>query len=219
MNIIEYGNNWFIEDQLDNELLNDIKNFFDKNLEFLYADKEGYSTMGDAEQYWIKKRGNKFFHYKNEEYEDIEKKFKKQIYGRLKAASFLNNDTQLSQSTAWTIIGEEGSYHAIHTHNVSRMSGVSVVLYLNVPDIKHLNISDSNHNPNSLYLVLHTDPSSDFINVACPGIHLIDPEVGKVLIFPFHIPHGTCPQTKGIRQTFNIDYEFSLKSKSPLNYS
>ena len=52
MKIIEYGNNWFIEDQLDNELLNDIKCFFDKNLEFLYADKEDYSTQGEnSEQY------------------------------------------------------------------------------------------------------------------------------------------------------------------------
>ena len=65
MKIAEYGNNWLIEDQLDNELLNDIKNFFDKHLEFLHKDKEGYSTTGDnAEQYWIKKKGKKPFYYK-----------------------------------------------------------------------------------------------------------------------------------------------------------
>ena len=73
MKIAEYGNNWLIEDQLDNQLLNDIKNFFDKHLEFLHNDKEGYSTTGDnAEQYWIQKQGEKPFFYKNKEYEEIE---------------------------------------------------------------------------------------------------------------------------------------------------
>ena len=211
MNIIEYGNNWLIEDQLDNELLDDIKDFFDKNLEFLYKDKKGYSTTGDnAEQYWIEKLGKKSFHYKNNEYEDIERRFRKGILGRLKAASLLkNDDIQLQQYTAWTVIGEEGSYHTIHNHADGRINGVSVVLYLNVPD---------HHESNSIFLVLHTEPSSKFINQGCPCVRHIKPEVGKVLIFPYNIPHGTYPQTKGIRQTFNIDYLFSVETKSSLNY-
>ena len=216
MEIIEYGKNWFIEDQLDNELLNDIKNFFDKNLEFLYKDKESYSTTGDnAEQYWIEKKGKIPFYYKNKEYEDIERKFREGIYGRLKAASLLKSektdDIQLQQSTAWTVIGEEGSYHTIHTHSDGRMEGISVVLYLNVPDSKE--------NSNSIFLVLHTDHSSHFITQGCPSTYHVKPEVGKILIFPWNIPHGTYPQTKGIRQTFNVDYEFRMKSKSSLNYS
>ena len=214
MKIIEYGNNWFIEDQLDNELLNDIKNFFDKHIEFLYSDKENYSTTGkNAEQYWIQMKGEKNFHYKNKEYEDIERRFREGIYGRLKAASLLKtDDIQLQQSTAWTVIGEEGSYHTIHNHTDGVMGGVSVVLYLNVPESEHDNKS------NSIFLVLHADPSSNFINQGCPSYYEVKPEIGKVLIFPYHIPHGTYPQTKGIRQTFNIDYQFYTKSKSSLNY-
>lgn len=213
MNIIEYGNNWFIEDQLDNELLNDIKNFFHKHLEFLYSDKEEYSTTGDnAEQYWIEKRGKKPFYYNNKDYECIEQRFRKQIHGRLKAASFLkNDDIQLHQETAWTVIGEEGSYHTIHNHACGIVDGVSAVLYLNVPDSKNRS--------NNIFLVLHTDPSSRFFNKSCPSIHHIEPEVGKVLIFPYNIPHGTYPQTEGIRQTFNVDYNFLEESKSTLNYS
>ena len=216
MEIIEYGKNWFIKDQLDNELLNDIKNFFDKNLEFLYKDKESYSTTGNnAEQYWIEKKGKIPFYYKNKEYEDIERKFREGIYGRLKAASLLKSektdDIQLQQSTAWTVIGEEGSYHTIHDHADGRKEGISIVLYLNVPDSEDVS--------NSIFLVLHTDPSDHFIERGCPSIHHVKPEVGKVLIFPWNIPHGTYPQTKGIRQTFNVDYEFRMKSKSLLNYS
>ena len=216
MNIIEYGNNWLIEDQLDIELLNDIKIFFDKNLEFLYSDKEGYSTTGkNAEQYWIQKRGKKSFHYKNKEYEDIERRFREGIHGRLKAASFLkNDDIQLRQGTAWTVIGEEGSYHKIHTHGDGCIDGISVVLYLNVPDSK-----DSKDSSNSICLVLHTDPPSRFLAKGCPSCCEVTPKVGTVLIFPYHIPHGTYPQTKGIRQTFNIDYQFSTESKSSLHYS
>ena len=215
MKIIEYGNNWIIEDQLDNELLNDIKFFLDKNLEFLYDfsdDKENYSTTGDnAKQYWIKKRGKKSFHYKSKEYEDIERRYRKGIHGRLKAASILKtDDIELHQDTAWTVIGEEGSYHTIHRHSEGTMDGVSVVSYLNVPDSKDFS--------NSIFLVLHADPSSPFVNQGVPSIHHIEPEVGKVLIFPWNIPHGTYPQTKGIRQTFNIDYRIGMKSKSSLNY-
>lgn len=214
MNIVEYGNNWIIEDQLDDELLNDIKNFFNKNLDFLYNDKEGYSTTGDnAEQYWVEKKGEKPFYFKDKEYEDIERRFREGIHGRLKSASLLkNDDIQIRQSTAWTVIGEEGSYHTIHTHGDGLTVGVSVVLYLNVPE------SEDKNKSNNIFLVLHADPSSHFVNQSCTGTCQITPEVGKVLIFPPHIPHGTYPQTKGIRQTFNIDYEFSIKSKSSLNY-
>ena len=213
MEIIECGNNWLIIDQLDNEFLDEIKNFLDKHLEFLHNDKENYSTTGDnAEQYWIKKNGEKSFHFKNKEYEDIERRFREGIHGRLKAASLLKTDNvQLQQSTAWTVIGEEGSYHTIHTHAEGRLEGISVVFYLNVPD--------SEDNSNSIFLVFHADPSSYFISQGCPSYHHIKPEAGKVLIFPWNIPHGTYPQTKGIRQTFNVDYKFSMKSKSSIKYS
>ena len=125
--------------------------------------------------------------------------------------ALLKDDVQLYQSTAWTVIGEEGSYHRIHQHSAGVMDGISVVSYLNVPD--------SEDNSNSIFLVFHADPSSYFISQGCPSYHHIKPEVGKVLIFPWNIPHGTYPQTKGIRQTFNVDYKFSMKSKSSINYS
>lgn len=213
MNIIEYGTSWLIEDQLNTELLNEIKDFFKNHLEFLYKDKEGYSTTGNnAEQYWIEKKGEKQFYYKNQEYENIEKKFRKEIHGRLKAASLLRTEEiKLQQNTAWTVIGEEGSYHTVHTHSDSIMDGIVTVLYLNVPD------SESDSTSNSIFLVLHTDPSSHFTSQSCSSTKHIKSEVGKLLIFPNHIPHGTYPQTKGIRQTFNVDYSFEFKPKSQNN--
>lgn len=213
MKILEYGTSWLIEDQLNVELLNEIKNFFEIHLKFLYKDKEGYSTTGNhAEQYWIEKKGKNYFYYTNQEYENVEQKFRREIYGRLKKASFLRKDEiELKQNTAWTVIGEEGSYHTVHTHSDSRMNGIVTVLYLNVPD------SESDNKSNSIFLVLHTDPSSHFISQSCSSAYHINPKVGKLLIFPNHIPHGTYPQTKGIRQTFNVDYSFEFKSKSQNN--
>ena len=38
MNIIEYGTSWLLEDQLDTELLNEIKDFLNNNLEFFVFD-------------------------------------------------------------------------------------------------------------------------------------------------------------------------------------
>lgn len=216
MNIIEYGTSWLIEDQLNTELLNEIKDFFKNHLEFLYKDKEGYSTTGNnAEQYWIEKRGEKHLYYSNQEYQNIEKKFRKEIHGRLKKASLLRTEEiELKQNTAWTVVGEEGSYHTVHTHSDSRMNGIVNVLYLNVPD------SESAGESNSIFLVLHADPSGHFINQSCSSVFHINPKVGKLLIFPNHIPHGTYPQSKGIRQTFNIDYHFTHKKQNNnLNYA
>ena len=145
MNILEYGNSWLIEDQLSVELLNEIKDFFYNHLEFLYKDKEGYSTIGNnVEQYWIEKKGKKQFHYKNQEYENIEQKFRKEIHERLKAASLLRNEKiELEQNGSWSVIGEEDSYHKIHTHSDARMDGISTVLYLNVPESKSDDQSNS----------------------------------------------------------------------------
>ena len=206
MNIIECGTSWLIEDKLNMELLDEIKNFFDNHLEFLYKDKEGYSTTGNhAEQYWIERTKTKNFNYKNQEYENIKQKFKNEIHERLKKSSLLiKQEIELRINGAWTVIGEEGSYHKIHTHNNGKMDGIVTVLYLNVPKC------DIDNN-NSIFLVLHTGPTSHFINHPCSSVYHIKPEKGKLLIFPNHIPHGTYPQTKGIRQTFNMDYHFSVK--------
>lgn len=54
-----------------------------------------------------------------------------------------------------------------------------------------------------------------------PKLIDINPEVGKLLIFPSWIIHGTCPQTKGTRQTFNLDFTFFNKeyNKNKINYT
>jgi len=65
---------------------------------------------------------------------------------------------------------------------------------------------------------MHTNPHNHNINESFPSFLHIDPKPGKILIFPHHVPHGTYPQTKGIRQTFNMDYMFEYKSNNNINY-
>jgi hypothetical protein len=67
---------------------------------------------------------------------------------------------------------------------------------------------------------MNSGPNNVFYHSNSKIIH-INPEVGKLLIFPDWIIHGTYPQTKGIRQTFNVDYHFIFdeKPKNNLKYN
>lgn len=216
MEIIEYGSSWLIKDQLNAELFNEIKYFLDDHLDFLYEDTLGYSSKGDnIKQYWIEKLGKNPYNYLNSKFEDIEKKYRKEVYARLKKASLLNkhngDNVNLSHKGIWIVKGEEGSYHTSHIHADGRADGVISVLYLDVPQ----SLNDNNNNlDNSIFLIMHTNPSNTYITHSVPNIQHIKPEVGTLLLFPFYIPHGTYPQTKGNRQTFNIDYVFEYNPTS-----
>lgn len=215
MEVTRCGTSWFIEDFIDSNLLNSIEYFLENNLDSFYKYKEGYSTTGNnAEQYWIKNAtiNNNIF-YLNDEYKKIENEFKNQVLRRLKKASLLrDNDIDLEHHASWTVVGEEGSYHTVHDHG-RNINGVSTVLYVNVPD----RLKNEKKHDNCLFLILHSNPLNIFIEDSAPGIFHVKPEKGKLLIFPFYIPHGTYPQTKGIRQTFNVEYLFK-KSEIIVNY-
>ena len=95
MKIFGHGNNWLIEDQLSDELLDEIKNFFELNLQFLHEDKENYSTR-NAKQFWIQNAKYGFHNLiVKQRFEKIEKEYNKQIVGRLKAASLLKENIKL----------------------------------------------------------------------------------------------------------------------------
>lgn len=204
MNIIEYGSSWYIEDELEEELFNDIRNFLDKNLESLHKNKEGYSTTGEnAEQYWLKKGRESSYVYESEEYNLLEKRYRKEIHKRLKKAELLRYENfELTHGSSWSVVGGEGSYHGIHSHTSGVVEGISTCLYLRTPE------PIPNDNSGAIYLVLHSDPSNFHVKPSCQGIQIIMPTERKFLIFPYHIPHGTHPQLEGVRQTYNVDYDF-----------
>jgi hypothetical protein len=211
MKIYENGNNWVVEDQLDNKLVEKITNTINENLSNLLKLKKGYSTTGkNAEQYWLIKQDSNFY-FKNKDFEDIKKEYKDNILNRLKKSNLLNENIKnlgIDNKNSWSVIGEKNSFHSAHFHHNGELWGISTVLYLNVPKS---NVESSCEN--NLFLIMNSDPNNRFYHSNLKVID-INPEVGKLLIFPDWIIHGTYPQTKGIRQTFNIDYHFIFEEKS-----
>jgi hypothetical protein len=218
MKIYENGNNWLIEDQLDDILLTRMNDLLDNSLDKLLKDKEGYSTTGEnIEQYWLINRGSNFS-FRDEEFKNIENEYRRQILGRLNRSEFLNKRRQSkitlkNDKNCWSVIGGEHSFHQPHIHNIGSFDGISTLVYLKVPET-----NDEDRAENKLFAILDCNPTNKYYQIQTK-IVTINPTVGKVLIFPDWIVHGTHPQSKGIRQTFNIDYTLTLKSESSLNYS
>jgi hypothetical protein len=210
MKIYINDNCWVIEDFLNTELVNEIKNIIKKNLNNLYKNKKDYSTKGkNSEQYWIINRKNNFF-INDPMFCEFEKKYNNEIIDRIKSVNLfyekIKSEIYLSAINAWSVIGEENSYHTIHYHNDGYFDGISTLLYLEVPKE---NCDDEPEN--NIYLVTNSGVKNPFYNQN-QNILSINPEVGKLLIFPDWVLHGTYPQTKGIRQSFNIDYKIVLKN-------
>lgn len=212
MKIYENGSNWLIEDQLDEKIIEEINNLVDENLNNLLKLKEGYSTTGkNAEQYWLIKKNNDF-HFKSKKFESIKSIYKSQILNRLKKSSILNekvqNSIDIQNSNCWSVIGQQDSYHSPHFHNSGEDLGISTLVYLKVPET---NTEDKLEN--NLYLIMNSGPNNKFY-FKKPKYIMINPTVGKLLIFPEWIIHGTLPQSEGIRQTFNLDYHFVHKKEN-----
>ncbi len=211
MKIYENGDNWIIEDQLDKNLVKKIKNLVNLNLKDLLKLKKGYSTTGkNAEQYWLIKKDSNFY-FKNKDFEDIKKEYKDNILNRLKKSNLLDENIKnldIDNKNSWSVIGEENSFHSAHFHNNGEFCGISTVLYLNIPESNVENSCENN-----LFLIMNSGPNNRFY-LSNQKIIDINPKVGKLLIFPDWIIHGTYPQTKGIRQTFNIDYHFIFEEKN-----
>ncbi len=194
---------WVIQHYLDEDLLKKIKTFIQDNLDEFIEDTEGYSTTGiDSRQYWlINKKRNAF--YEHPKFHEIMDEFTLKILNRIKKTGLFvkegEENIKLCPLSAWSVIGEEGSYHRCHDHG-GDIHGISTLLYLEVPE----NNKESEPE-NSLYMITHVGPRSHMIKNTSYSLE-INPEVGKLLIFPNWIPHGTYPQTKGIRQTFNANF-------------
>ena len=220
MKIYENGDNWIIEDQLDKNLVKKIKNLVNLNLKDLLKLKKGYSTTGkNAEQYWLIKKDSNFY-FKNKDFEDIKKEYKNNVLNRLKKSNLLNENIKnldIDNKNSWSVIGEENSFHVAHFHdsNGIGISGISTLVYLKVPES---NTEDSHEN--NLFLIMNSGPNNLFY-YSNPKIVEINPEVGKIVIFPTWIIHGTYPQSKGVRQTFNIEYNFiqEKNNKQILKYN
>ena len=213
MRVYKNKDSWIIDDYLDTSLVQEIRTIIQDNLSSLYKDKEGYSTTGkNAEQYWlINQKNENNFHVNDSRFYDFEREYKNQILNRIKVSDLFDEkkkeDIDLNLQGSWSVIGEENSYHTIHCHNEGNFDGIATFVYLEVPETNREDESENN-----LFLATYVGPKNPYYYENAPILD-INPEVGKLLIFPDWLPHGTYPQTKGIRQTFNIDYRIVRANK------
>jgi len=92
---------------------------------------------------------------------------------------------KLKLQNAWTIYGEEGTYHTIHRHS-QESKYICTVLFLDTSGVSTPN--------GDFYAVVHNQP------------YQYSPKKGDLLIFSSDVCHGTYPQSKGLRQTLNLDF-------------
>jgi hypothetical protein len=95
--------------------------------------------------------------------------------------------------SSWTVIGKENSWHSCHKHN-TKINHLATVLYLDVP--KKINTHQSG---DFFYFLLKENNILEYNNII--------PKLGDLIIMPIHIFHGAYPQSKGTRQTLNMDFE------------
>lgn len=193
------GNSWIIITHVND--ITDVKGMLET------VDKENYADYTSAKGYKSKQ------HYiippswmpsKNHQYPDnwdeISSKYafivQKEIvnYGLMPLPW-----KKLYPRSAWTVKGEEGSYHTIHEHGPN---SVSTILYTAVPPRAEDDIPYTN---GSTYFVMDGSAYSDLSIPACRVMH-VTPKEGMLVIFPSYILHGVYPQGPGLRQTLNIDY-------------
>ena len=88
--------------------------------------------------------------------------------------------------SAWTVLGYKNSYHELHKHN-KKQNHVSSVLYLNVKE------------GGIFYYVYKKNEEIEYGSYK--------PQVGDLITFPVWLWHGSYPQSQGLRQTLNLDFE------------
>lgn len=155
------------------------KKIIDDITKEMISDKEGVSTQGEK---------SKQFYFKNhEKLSNIVPDIKNLINNSLKYFD-------LKLSSAWTVYGEKYGFHKIHRHNHENNNHLATVLFLDVPKIVDPDL------PGELFFITRDKDNNLEYNK-------FSPKIGDFFIFPIHVLHGTYPQSKGIRQTLNLDFE------------
>jgi len=202
INLYENRDNWILECDLDDEFVSELQEFLDKNIDsFRQAETDRLSTAGKGSiQYWIKN------HYGDKKmFQKISYKLENKILNLLKKTNILKDDIEITilPKNSWTIVGKENGYHTTHCHTDGSVFGLSCVIYTKVEYEEEYDGKGGD-----IYFIMNADCASSHTFQTKKQYHIFTPTKNKMFLFPGWLLHGTYPQPKGIRQTFN--YEFDL---------
>jgi mRNA degradation ribonuclease J1/J2 len=155
---------YLIEKYISDKLTDDIKFTIDELVKTCSEPSWYKSTINGKDYAMIEKK------------DDLKNIIK--IYERL-----LNK--KLDLKNAWTVYGQEGTYHTIHRH-ASTDKFICTVLFLDTSGV--------------------STPNGDFYAVLNNTVYQYSPRKGDLLIFSSDVCHGTYPQVKGLRHTLNLDF-------------
>lgn len=195
--IFKQDSNWVIIDSIGKDTLEFARSVLadtDENDWSQYTSAKGPKSK---QQYiinpvWMPSQGHK----EPAKWPELRSTFETLVQRNLVLHSLMPGNWQkLHACSAWTVVGEEGSYHTIHEHGPQNVCSVT---YLEVP-------KDQEYPAGQLYFVMH-GASYNSLSVPATRIFHINPQPGTIVIFPSWMLHGVYPQGPGIRQTLNIDF-------------
>jgi len=116
---------------------------------------------------------------------------------------------------AWTVHSYEGDYNPMHSHGVQTQAGLSMILYLKVPEcisekpepltkgLKYASGSIDGYTG----LISSTNSSEDLNRLKLNGQHYVKPKKGLCLLFPSWLQHCVMPFFgEGERRTMSANF-------------
>jgi hypothetical protein len=193
------GKNWLIISQLAD--LTDIKEMLKDVDKHNYADFTSAKGRNSVQHYimpanWMPRDDHRY----PKGWEEVKEKYAMIVQRELINYGLMPfNWKKIYAKSAWTVKGQEGSYHTIHEHGPS---SISTIIYTEVPK---KSIEDAPYTTGSVYFVLD---GNSYVDTAVPASRVmhVNPHEGMLIIFPSYLLHGVYPQGPGLRQTLNVDY-------------
>lgn len=153
-------------------------------------------------------------HKEPEGWPDVRRKWEQMVQREIVNYGLMpTNWRELHACSAWTVTGEEGSYHTVHEHGP-----------MNICSVTYLKVPKGQESPaGQIYFILHADGYNPLSTPAFRVFH-IQPQEGMIVIFPSWLLHGVYPQGPGLRQTLNIDfngdpnYKFNIPHSGSASY-
>jgi len=179
---------WIIKSSLKLDNILPIVDNLTNTLDPIDLKQERKSTQGDQSKQW------QLIASKNQDWQELVEAIKSMVKYEYKKK--FDKDILLACRGAWTVKGNEHSYHTLHSHqkdatDVSKR--LSTVAYLHMPTRRW-------DGDGAFYFVKEENGQH--------ASYHIDPEPGTLIIMPSNMLHGAYPQPAGLRQTLNLDFEW-----------